>query len=361
MQAHKKPSIPLGVIEGFFGREWSWTDRNTYANFLAQHDYQFYIYAPKSDKNLRTQWQQDWPLQTKKKLEFLRNSYREAGVQFGLGLSPHEIYIDNSHHQRHELKQRIKQLNDLEPDILCILFDDMRGDILNLADIQIDIAHEVADLSNARQIIFCPTYYSFDPVLEKVFGAMPVNYWRTFAQKLDKKIDMFWTGEKVCSPSYSGEHLLEVEALIGRKPFLWDNYPVNDGAIKSNFLQLRPFHQSHNQLDGKLSGHAVNPMNQAWLSQIPLASLPLAYHQAANYSPQESWLVLVEQLGGTLLAQHLAEDLPALQDRGLKNLTSHEQTLLKQRYLQFPQNPFATEIIDWLDGGYTFDPNCLTE
>lgn len=361
MQTNKSRATPLGIIEGFFGREWQWEDRTSYAEFLVQQHYDFYIYAPKSDKFLRTQWQQDWPTETKGKLVALRHIYSEAKIEFGVGLSPHEIYLDNSRDQRQQLKRRIQQLNDLQPDILCILFDDMRGDIPGLAEIQIDIAHEAAALSSAQRIIFCPTYYSFDPVLEKVFGKMPANYWQTFARQLDSTIDMFWTGEKVCSPSYTREHLLQVEELIGRKPFLWDNYPVNDGAVKSNVLQLRAFDQSHSQLEGKLSGHAVNPMNQAWLSKIPLASLPIAYQQAQDYSAQNAFHLICEQLCGAELAQQLTEDVHTLQERGLKNLDQHERLILRQRYGQFPRNPFAKEIIDWLDGVYTFDPACLTE
>ena len=67
MQTNKKRASQLGIIEGFFGREWQWEDRANYAEFLAQHHYDFYIYAPKSDKFLRTQWQQDWPIETKEK------------------------------------------------------------------------------------------------------------------------------------------------------------------------------------------------------------------------------------------------------------------------------------------------------
>jgi hyaluronoglucosaminidase len=361
MQANKKHTTPLGIIEGFFGREWQWEDRTNYAAFLARHGYDFYIYAPKSDKHLRMQWQQDWPTATQQRLIELRGSYKDAGIQFGIGLSPHEIYRDNSRDQRQHLKTRIQQLNNLQPDILCILFDDMRGDIPGLADIQIDIAHEAAALSTASRIIFCPTYYSFDPVLEKVFGKMPDNYWQTFAQKLDSQIDIFWTGEKVCSPDYTREHLLLVDELIGRKPFLWDNYPVNDGAVKSNLLQLRAFTQSHAQLEGHVAGHAVNPMNQPWLSQIPLASLPLAYQQAQNYSPESAFTLISNDLCGSTLAQQLARDLAALQDRGLKNLSDTEQLALRHSYSQFHSNPFAQEIIDWLDGVYLFDPACLTE
>jgi len=361
MHTNKNCTAPIGIIEGFFGRSWSWEDRKNYAQFLALNEYNFYIYAPKDDKNLRTQWQTDWPTDVKKSLTDLRQVYRAANVQFGIGLSPHEIYLDNSHDQRAQLDQRIKQINQLEPDILCILFDDMRGDIPGLAEIQIDIAHQAAATSNTKKIIFCPTYYSFDPVLERVFGVMPKNYWQTFAQHLDKNIDIFWTGEKVCSTNYPAEHLSQVTELIGRKPFLWDNYPVNDGAVKSNLLQLRAFDQGHSQLADKVAGHAVNPMNQPWLSQIPLASLPLAYREKENYSADAAFSSISNNLCGDELAKQLQRDIHQLQDVGLKKLTQQERHALHAIYQRFDKNPYAQEIIAWLNDEYRFDPACLTE
>lgn len=361
MHTNKNCTPSCGIIEGFFGRSWNWEDRKNYAEFLALNQYNFYIYAPKSDKNLRKEWQQDWPIDIKKQLLDLRQVYRTANIQFGIGLSPHEIYLDNSRNQRAQLDQRIKQINQLEPDILCILFDDMRGDIPGLAQIQTDIAHQAAATSNAKKIIFCPTYYSFDPVLERVFGAMPENYWKTFARQLDKGIDMFWSGEKVCSTHYPAEHLAQVSELIGRKPFLWDNYPVNDGAVKSNLLQLRAFDQSHSQLADKVAGHAVNPMNQPWLSQIPLASLPLAYREKENYSAAAAFESICKNLCGNALAEQLLQDINLLQDRGLKNLDTQERQTLHATYQRFDSSPYAQEIIAWLNGEYQFDPACLTE
>lgn len=361
MQTKKNNQPPIGIIEGFFGRSWSWADRKSYAEFLALNQYNFYIYAPKSDKNLRKHWQQDWSTNDKKLLQDLRHVYRAANVQFGIGLSPHEIYLDNSHDQRAQLTQRIQQINRLEPDILCILFDDMRGDIPDLAQIQIDIAHQAAAISNAKKIIFCPTYYSFDPVLERVFGSMPENYWQTFAQQLDSSIDIFWTGEKVCSAHYPVEHLAQVTDLIGRKPFLWDNYPVNDGAVKSNLLQLRAFNQTHSKLGDKVAGHAVNPMNQPWLSQIPLASLPLAYQEQEKYSADNAFTNISNNLCGKALAMELQRDINQLQDIGLNKMTSQERQTLLTKYQQFNQSPYAQEVIGWLNDEYQFDPACLTE
>ncbi|PUA30345.1 MAG: hyaluronidase [Cellvibrio sp. 79] len=358
---NKNHTTPLGVIEGFFGKHWNWDARSAYARFLALHKFNFYIYAPKSDKHLRKHWQYDWPTDEKNRLQQLRESYRIENIDFGIGLSPHEIYLDASRDQRDLLTKRIQQINTLAPDILCILFDDMRGDIPGLAQIQIDIAHQAAHVSTAKKIIFCPTYYSFDPVLEKVFGTMPENYWQTFAKNLDRNIDMFWTGEKVCSVNYPQSHLDQVTALLGRKPFLWDNYPVNDGAVKSNLLQLRAVDQSHALLDGEIAGHALNPMNQAWLSQIPLASLPIAYQQKNNYDPNDILEKICIALCGEKLATELFIDIALFQDSGLKNLTDAEKKSLQEKYSDFSGSHYAREIIDWLKGEYQFDPACLTE
>jgi len=357
-----KPNTPpLGIIEGFFGRSWSWENRQTYAKFLALNEFNFYIYAPKSDANLRKDWQQDWPRNNKDELISLRETYQDNKVDFGVGLSPHEIYLDPSHNNRESLRNRVQQINSLSPDILCLLFDDMRGDIPNLANLQIDYMHEVAELTTAKRIIFCPTYYSFDPVLEKVFGKMPETYWQDLNKNLDKKIDVFWTGEKVCSTAYSVNHLTQVTDLLGRKPFLWDNYPVNDGAVKANHLYLRAFNQSHSQIQNNVAGHALNPMNEPWLSQIALASLPKAYREKDNYNPEKALTEIIVELCGEELAENLLQDLPLLQDRALKQLSEDEKAELLNRYSAFPQNPFCEEVIDWLNGGYVFDPACLTE
>ena len=51
----------LGLIEGFFGRPWSWADRREAVRFLRPHGYSFYIYAPKADPWLRRRWQEPHP------------------------------------------------------------------------------------------------------------------------------------------------------------------------------------------------------------------------------------------------------------------------------------------------------------
>ncbi len=352
----------LGVIEGFFGRAWSWPVRRAYADFLARAGYGFYLYAPKNDPWLRRRWQEDWPADTWDELLGLRQAFTDQGIAFGLGLSPFEIHLNPDPESRAALKQRLRQINRLQPDILCLLFDDMRGDLPDLARIQTELVHMAAEETTARRVIFCPSYYSLDPVLEKVFGQRPANYWEYLGNALDPAIDIFWTGPQVCSTEYPREHLQAVSQLLQRRPFLWDNYPVNDGAAKSRHLQLRAFGKGHAHLAGQVAGHAVNPMNQAWLSRIPLLSLPGAYALGDAYDPQSAFINACQASCSPALAAALVEDVGLFQDLGLGQLTGQQRQHLRLRYQNWaPTEASAQEVCDWLDGAYTFDPACLTD
>ena len=226
----------------------------------------------------------------------------------------------------------------------------MRGDDANIAQIQADVTHRIMAQSTASSFIMCPTYYSTDPVLDRVFGDRPPHYLETLGQLLDPAVQIFWTGEKVCSRHYSIEHLQAITAQLGRKPYIWDNYPVNDGAKLCKFLHLRPFGESAAHLATWTAGQAINPMNQAYLSQIPLRALTA---ESPLYS-------VARDLCGETFAEYLAEDIAMFQDEGLDSLSVEKMAWLIDRYSGF-HSPQSQELVDWLQGKYPFDPACLTE
>lgn len=353
---------PLGLIEGFFGRPWSWPARRAAADFLGQAGFDFYLYAPKADAFLRRQWREHWPGDQWRELLALREQCREAGVAFGVGLSPLELYRESPARARAQLAEKVRRLNALKPDILGLLFDDMRGDLPELAERQSELAHVAAETSLAGRVILCPTYYSFDPVLEKVFGERPAGYWQQLGQELDPAIDLFWTGPEVCSTHYPDEHLAQVSDWLGRRPFLWDNYPVNDSAALAPTLRLAPYPPERARLAGRVSGHAVNPMNQPALSRIPLATLPMAYGEA-DYRPDTALTQACRQWCPPELAGLIERDLDTLQNQGLERMSRAQHRALRQRYEPLARRGLiqARELIDWLDGGYQFDPACLTD
>ena len=349
----------IGVIEGFFGKQWSWEMRFNYANFLKSNSYSFYIYAPKADQYLRKDWQQNWSNDHLQKMIQMGDIYHQEGLKWGIGFSPFEIYLNYDIQAIQDLENKIKYFNQLNIDVLAVLFDDMRGDFDKLSKLQVDIVHRIADLSNAETLIMCPTYYTDDPILEKLFGEKPNNYLETLGKQLDPAINVFWTGPEVCSKSYPESHLKDVGERLSRQPFIWDNYPVNDGAKISQYLHLRSFENRPHQMSELVSGHAVNPMNQAHLSKIPLLTLTMSYQRQHSYSPSDAFVEAVEQLCSAELAHALIEDVSQFQDLGLEQMSTKTKEDLTKKYEAF-DNSYAQEIVQWLKGEYVFSPDCLT-
>ena len=89
----------------------------------------------------------------------------------------------------------------------------MRGDQPDLAHMQIQITKDVLAQTTAKKVIMCPTYYSFAPKLEKVFGIMPKNYFQDLGEGLPPEVDIFWTGPEICSQEYPESHMEEVNKV----------------------------------------------------------------------------------------------------------------------------------------------------
>ena len=338
----------LGLIEGFFGRPWSWTERREAVEFLGRRGYRFYLYAPKADVFLRRQWQEPYPSEILGELAAFGSACREAGVRFGIGLSPFELHLHSDHGWQEAMARKLAELDRAGVEDLAILFDDMRGDVPDLADRQAAIVHFAAERTAAGRIICCPSYYSDDPILDSAFGERPAFYLERLGRLLDPAIHIMWTGEEVVSREYSPGHLARVAGLIGRKPFLWDNYPVNDGARMSPHLHLRAFTGRPVAIGGRLAAHGINLASQPVLSRIPALTLVESYAAGAGYEYGAAFERAAGEVLGKALAAQVRADLLALHDRGLDRL-AERRPALRERYAAF-DHPGAREIVAWLDG-----------
>lgn len=340
----------LGIIEGYFGAPWGWADRTHVMRALAEHGYRFFIYAPKADAHLRRRWKEPHPKAAYEALAAFAAACRAHDVRFGVGLSPFEIYRHFDDAARATLKARIAELDSLGLDDLAILFDDMRGDIPDLATRQADIIAFVAGCTKATRLIMCPSYYTNDVVLDRVFGERPANYLEDLGRLLDPKVEVFWTGEEVCARAFSEGHLTEVAGKLRRKPFLWDNYPVNDGPRMSQYLHVRGFTGRPGSMAAHVKAHAINPALQPHLSMIPALTLVDAYAQGDGYRYMASFRAAAVTAMGADGARMLENDLLSLQDAGLGNLGERAQRL-RARWAAIA-HPAAQEIVAWLDGKY---------
>jgi hyaluronoglucosaminidase len=349
-------TLAVGIIEGFFGRPWGWAARQSAVEFLRKWDYQFYIYAPKADPFLRRRWREPIPSETMQHLADLKERCRRNGIALGLGLSPFEIYLNYNAEAARDLQSKVRQINEVGAETLCILFDDMQGHLDKLAEQQGRVISDICNWSTAKTFIVCPTYYSDDPRLTQQFGSAPAAYLQDLGRMVDTRVEFFWTGEKVISHGYSQQHLADISSKIGRKPFIWDNSIANDSKTRVNFLFLDPSAGWELSIE-QVAGFAVNPMNQPYLSRIALAGYQLLLSGARGILLSDA----AYEVCGRSFADRLLEDAHLLQTRGLAGLGSEARAALLGRYACDAGNPYAQEISSWLRGEYAFDPQCLTD
>lgn len=346
--------VELGIIEGFYGPPWSTEGREETIAFLAARGYRFYHYAPKADAFLRERWREEPPAEAMESLSRLAEFCRARSVRFGVGLSPFEIYRAFDDEAKAALANKLAALDDLGLDDLAILFDDMRGDLDDLAATQATIVEWAAARTRATRVITCPTYYTDDPMLDRVYGARPARYLEDLGAALDPKIEVFWTGEEVCSSEYSPGHLERVAGQLRRKPFLWDNYPVNDGPNMSQSLHLRAFTGRPAAIAGSLSAHAVNPALQCVLSRIPALTLIESYEKGDGYEYGAAFARAAAEVLGPQLGALVQRHLGMLQNVGLDRL-GPLLPRLRARYADI-DHPGAREILGFLDGAYRSEP-----
>lgn len=346
---------PLGLIEGFFGPAWPEKDRLAFAPFLQKYGFDFYLYAPKADAALRKKWREPWAPAYRDHLKSLADHFHQHKLRFGVGLSPFELHKLSGTEAKRLLIEKLRQLEDVGMDLLGLFFDDMpihQG----LAQAQLE-ALEIVRSNTKAKILFCPAFYSFDPILEKVFGQRPENYWQDL-RAAPPEIDFAWTGPKVISDSIPKEHLDEVAKLLGRKPFLWDNLFANDGPRNCKFLKIRPARTRTWSALQKSSGWAWNPMNQPSLSQLVL--LACRHSMLAHSAPEFALEQALQEICPPDLAAFISRHRQEMLDSGLDKIDPVQKELWLTELAEW-KHPVADEISDWLKEIYLVGNECLTD
>lgn len=343
----------LGLIDGRFGRPWTMEERAFVIGQIAGAGYAFYHHGPKADVALRDRWREGHGAAATDDLAALSHLCRTQGLRFGLALTPVGATHPFDAQAQADLARRIGDFDAIGVDDLLILFDDLRGDLPDLAARQADVVDFAAQRTAATRVYTCPTYYSDDPVLDAVFGARPDDYLADLGRCLDPAVRVYWTGEEVCARAIEPSHLARVSGELGRRVTLWDNYPVNDGPRMSRFLHLRAMTGRSADNAAYIDGHAINPALQAHLGCIPALTLPQIYALGANYAHGAAFMAAATALLGPDLAAMVRQDLTALQDVGLERLGARADRL-RARYAPV-DHPAAQEIVRWLNGDDLMD------
>ncbi len=340
-----------GIIDGYYGTLWSEKVLCDYALFCREYGHSFFIYAPKAEAYLREKWFEPFSQEQCESLARVRQSFKEQGIAFGIGFSPYGLNVLDEE-AKQKLSVKMRQLNALNLDILGIFFDDLNKEDISedLGSNQVDIAHYIASISSAQRYITVPTYYSYDAILQRVLGEIPPQYFEQFSH-IDAQFDIFWTGRHIVSDGYTRTELQQVAEIFGRKPFIWDNYPVNDMAYKKDFLLVMGLTGRSYDLVYDTAGIAFNPMIQPYMSAIPMSTAQQLF-SGEDYNPRQAYLTNMKKLCGKELANAIDDNLNYFILNGLRNTELSNLKRMKELFASFKdsnEKRFTAEIIDLID------------
>lgn len=346
----------IGVIEGFFGPQWPLESRLSYAEFLAETGGDFYIYAPKQDPFLRKKWRDQWSHEYLEHLKKMVTRFHHNGILFGVGFSPFGLGTSLTDTDKDLLGQKLRTLQSLEIDMLGLFFDDMPVTD-NLAATQIETLEHLREEFKG-QIVFCPSYYTPDPILDKVFGQRPPQYLNDIANGVPMDVSIAWTGPKVISPEIPEDHLKETTELLKRHPFIWENIFANDGPKNCKFLKLKPFEGRTKESFALTEAFGFNMMNQPELSKMMYLSSCLVLKDGME--PTSALQKAIEKFCSEEFAAFMLKHQQTFLTKGLDNFSAEEKEILKTELITF-KDKAAAEVLAWLNGEYNVGSECLTD
>lgn len=288
-----------GIVEGFYGREWSHIERKDIIQFMGKKGYNLYIYAPKTDPFHRLRWKDPYPRGYDKEFSELINLAAKNHVEFSAAVSPGLSLVYSHDEDLEKLFEKYTFFSDLGVRTFSLFFDDIPLSLNHRVDKEkySSLAHAQSDFSNRlyskllkkdkdAKLIICPTLYH---------GANPVQYHNLLGENLDLRIDLMWTGEEVCSQKLLTENTKKISHAFRRKVLYWDNFPVND-SLMCGELHIGPYESREKDLYLYSKGIVLNPMNQAYASMLVMADAINYMHSPGSYDPVNSKELSLKEL-----------------------------------------------------------------
>ncbi len=265
-----------GYIEGFYGETWEQKKRLSVMSLMAKYGLNTFYYAPKDDLYHREKWREMYPEKEQKELKDLFCFANKNEFDFywciGPGLTYH--YTDKSDFRT--LINKIKSVYSLGIRNFGLLLDDIPWDFQyeddaeafeSIADAHVELVNdlygELKAFDKNISLTVCPTEY---------FGDETAPYIKALGQNIPKEVNLFWTGQEICSRVLKSRDTKDFIDSTNHKPLFWDNYPVNDCEM-FNEMHLGAIRGRDKNLYEYCDGLISNVMEYAECSKIPLMTI----------------------------------------------------------------------------------------
>ena len=282
-----------GVVEGFYGTPWSHAARLSLIDFYGRHKMNYYVYGPKDDPyHSSPYWREEYPTDEAAEIKELVEACKRNRVHFVWAVHPgKDIKWEESDIQN--LKNKFEAMYNLGVRAFAIHFDDIEGagtnpyyqtELMNILNEEF-----VAVKGDIEPLIVCPTEYTRLWANPTERGSLVI-----YGNELDPSVDVFWTGDAVCSDMT--ESTMEwIASRIKRPALFWWNFPVTDYA--RHIVMQGPVYGLANTMDEiKTRGILSNPMEHGEASKLALYSVADYAWNTEAYNPVDSWERAIEEL-----------------------------------------------------------------
>ena len=280
-----------GYIEGFYGKTWKNEKRISVMQLMAKYGMNTYFYAPKDDVYHREKWRDTYPQDEYENLRMLFNEAKKSYLDFNWCVGPGLSYKYTSQEDFDLLINKFKSIYDMGVKGFGLLLDDIPWEFQyeedanafeGIVDAHIKLVNDTYNalkgIDSEIKLAVCPTQYSGD---ENGY------YVSKFGKGIPSDVNMFWTGEEICSRVLTVRESQELLRSTDHRPLFWDNFPVNDCEMFQE-MHLGALIGRDKDLYKACEGLISNVMEYAECSKIPLMTIADYLWNPVDYNPDES-------------------------------------------------------------------------
>jgi hypothetical protein len=210
-----------GIIEGFYGRPWTWDERADLMRFGHERGMTHYVYAPKDDPKHRAEWR---ALYDDDMLNGFARLRGEDTMAVGFAISPGLSIDYYSADDRAALAAKVDQVVNVGIGLVVLALDDIPFGGGDQGRAHAELTTWLREyLGDRAALALVPTEY---------VGTASTPYLDALANGVPHDVPIAWTGDAVVNESITAAQALVRAASLGdRPPLIWDNWPVNDGVM----------------------------------------------------------------------------------------------------------------------------------
>ncbi len=290
-----------GIVEGFYGTPWSHDQRIEMIEFIASRGMNTFVYAPKDDSLHRRHWRTPYEGDALDRLAELVALCRSHGVEFVYCLSPGLSIEYSSSADIADLCRKFESVRSLGVHAFGLLLDDIPESLQHESDAEVfedlvtahihvvgEVFRQLNEQSADTTLFVCPTQY---------WGRGDESYISALGCGIDPRIEIFWTGRAICSATIDLDDAATVARATRRPIVFWDNYPVNDVAMR-NELHVGPYQGRDRHLHRFAQGVIANGMELFESSKIAFATIADYLNDPVNYDAERSWQLALRDVTG---------------------------------------------------------------